>query len=245
VSTNTKPDNPRPTNQKRAAEHIKNEYDDSESDAPHVKRRRIVKPRISAGNSGVASPASFEFSRDGTIDTPATSISDQEMDDAFIKDEEGKYLPTSTKGKGKTRVEIPASEGEETDPLTAPESDEEGIELIVQSKGKGKQKAIVSDIGDSDFEDDESDFEPEVFKPSKKKGKGNAVITVVNDSEEESEFDSDDAESLESEYDSEGEPVLPVVPTPVPTIVAPQPRCGRGRRFSRMSRVLSSSLIGF
>jgi hypothetical protein len=231
VSTNTKPDNPRPTNQKRAAEHIKNEYDDSESDVPHVKRRRTVKPHISAGNSGVASPASFEFSRDGTIDTPATSISDQEMDDAFIKDEEGKYLPTSTKGKGKTRVEIPASEGEETDPLTVPESDEEGIELIVQSKGKGKQKAIVSDIG--------------VFKPSKKKGKGNAVITVINNSEEESEFDSDDAESLESEYDSEGEPVLPVVPTPAPTIVAPQPRRGRGRRFSRMSRVLSSSLIGF
>lgn len=223
-----------------------------DSDVPLVKRRRTRnKP-----TSEVVSPAaSFGSSRDGTIDTPATS-----MTDGFDDEEKAR--------------EIADSVGDESDEVSEYESgnnviDDDECELDVPEPSKkasrpkkaapkkaapkkaAPKKAapkkivaikveIILDSGDdeSEFESEDSDFEPVPKRKSDRKGKGKAI--EYDEEEEESDLNTEDEED---EYtDSEDNAAAPVPPPPAhaaPTV----PRGTRPAFYGAEHRVCFCTLL--
>ncbi|KAI5783288.1 SNF2 family N-terminal domain-containing protein [Pyronema domesticum] len=149
--------------------------------APVVKRRR-THLKASLTESEVGSIASFAFSREGTIETPDTSLSEiaaeesrgiqgriEELDYNYNGDDEPLINKAKGRNKGKGKAVVPPSVGEGTDEEEFDEVEQEQVEEDIPrrstrtrtattakatAKGKGKGKAVVTpSVGEQSDQD--------------------------------------------------------------------------------------------
>ncbi|KAI5815944.1 SNF2 family N-terminal domain-containing protein [Pyronema omphalodes] len=177
---------------------------DAAVDAPVVKRRR-THLKASLTESEVGSIASFAFSREGTIETPDTSLSEapaeesgveriEELaDDYEVHNEKPSTSKArgSNKGKGKGKAVVPPSVGEQSDedigedevPLSAPRRTTRRTTTTTtkstsQSKGKGASQSTTTSIADSQDASEVSSIPRKA--PARNKGKGKAPATTLD-----------------------------------------------------------------
>jgi DNA repair protein RAD16 len=183
-----------------------------------VKRRR-THLKASLTESEVGSIASFAFSREGTIETPDTSLSEiaaeesgggriEELADDYEEhDEEPLINKAKGRNKGKGKAVVPPSVGEESDEGLGEEEVEQSAprrstrtrtatttKPTSKSKGKGTSHSTAVSIADSQ---DLSEISSTPRKaPARNKGKGKAPATTL-DIDDLADFDLEEEESEE------------------------------------------------
>jgi SNF2 family DNA or RNA helicase len=185
----------------------------SGSEAPSTKRRRITRASMAtATTSEYTSPPSFEFSRDGTIDTPTTSVGDVEMNDVGTELEN---LPKSRNGK---KTVIPPSD----DDSYLSNEDEEAEKCFKPRRNKGKGKAVANPYSESE---DESQLELE---------EGSRSVSInIPDSQDESEFEIEERSDSSALTELSDEDTIAAPPTASSVTVNPPHRVSTRRRRSR------------